>query len=71
MTNYFIVNEGVDGCAHVVLVVEENATIKRVGVVANVSNEKANIVIEASIFMSIFVHLKSQDIQTSSAMIWQ
>jgi hypothetical protein len=61
MTNYLIVKEGVDGCACVVLVVKEDATIEKVGVVANVSNEKANIAIRG-IFMSIFVHLKSQGI---------
>jgi hypothetical protein len=61
MTNYFIVKERVDECAHVVLVVEE-ATIERVSVIANASNEKVNIAIEGSIFMSIFVYLKSQDI---------
>lgn len=36
-----------------------DATIE---IVANVSNEKANITIEGGIFMSIFFHLKSQGI---------
>jgi hypothetical protein len=53
MTNYLIVKEGVDRCACVVLVVKEDATIEKVGVVANASNEKVNIAIEGRIFMSI------------------
>jgi hypothetical protein len=41
---------------------KKDATIEKVGVAANVNNEKANIAIEGGIFMSIFVHLKSQGI---------